>query len=185
MLQIYSADSLPPTRCGSRVGIRLLYATNTRSVIGAALVRAGSILLAQWRNQIMPRNPTPLTEMKKPQLKKLIDSLHSRYIIKTYGRKCVQCGSTSKVGCGHIFTRRYECTRWDIQEDGNCHPQCWPCNYRHVRDQYPYFQWYIRTFGLDKFDELRVRHQNREGVRNMGLPAMRGLVLWFREELEG
>ena len=46
-------------------------------------------------------------------------------------------------------------TRWDISEDGNCHCQCWACNYNHVRDQYPYFTWYISIFGPEKLEKLR------------------------------
>jgi len=57
--------------------------------------------------------------------------------------KCVLCKSKNKLGWGHIFSIKAYNTRWDIAEDGNVHTQCWGCNYSHVRDQYPYFNWYI------------------------------------------
>jgi hypothetical protein len=95
----------------------------------------------------------PKTISRKGIVKKL-DKVVSDIVILRDG-KCVVCGSTSTLGAGHIFSRKAHNTRWDMSEMGNVHCQCWPCNLRHVRDQYPYFQWYINKFGQTRFDQLR------------------------------
>lgn len=42
-------------------------------------------------------------------------------------------------------------TRWD---ELNCHAQCWPCNYKHVHDWYPYQNWFVQKFGQEAYDNL-------------------------------
>lgn len=93
-----------------------------------------------------------------------IEALHPKFIRKRDGHRCVVCGSMRNPTCGHIFSRRNLATRWDISEDGNCHCQCWSCNFSHggtgmrgPMDKYPYFKWYIEKFGTDKLDELHRR----------------------------
>lgn len=88
---------------------------------------------------------------------KKIDTLHREVMEKLYPKKCVQCGSTNAIGVGHVFSRRTYNTRWDFKPAGNCYWQCWPCNYRHVRDQYPYFTWFKNTYGDKALEELRAR----------------------------
>jgi hypothetical protein len=96
---------------------------------------------------------------------KNLDTMTSKIIILRDGA-CVQrgfdCASEnhptprgSILTNGHVFSRRNHSVRWDIRPDGDCHTQCWACNYRHVRDQYPYFKWYIAKFGQERFDILR------------------------------
>jgi len=85
---------------------------------------------------------------------KKLDKIVSEFVIKR-DKACVVCGSTVQLGCGHVFSRKAYNTRWMITPDGNCHCQCWSCNFRHVRDQYPYFEWYKGRFGQEKFDRLR------------------------------
>ncbi len=92
---------------------------------------------------------------RKALIKKL-DTLVSQRI-REIEPACVTCGSTDKLGAGHVFSRKAYSTRWDLMPRGNVHTQCWPCNYRHVRDQYPYFQWYINQFGQIAFESLRER----------------------------
>lgn len=93
---------------------------------------------------------------RKGFIKKL-DKVHREVLLLKYGEKCVQCGSTENVTVGHVFSRRTYETRWDIHDGGNCYPQCWPCNYKHVRDQYPYFKWFSDKFGEDTLEILRER----------------------------
>jgi len=94
---------------------------------------------------------------KKTERKKLTEKLDKLISlrIREIEPECVTCGSTTKLGAGHIFSKRGLNTRWDLTEAGNVHTQCWGCNYRHIRDQYPYFTWYIEKFGLDQFNSLR------------------------------
>lgn len=89
-------------------------------------------------------------------LVKKLDSKVSKFI-RARDKACVLCGSVEKLTNGHIFSRVAYSTRWDTTDDGNCHCQCWDCNYRHEYDPYPYINWYIKKFGQDKLDELHKR----------------------------
>ena len=98
---------------------------------------------------------------KKPSRKtivKKLDTAVSLYIRQRDGY-CVQCKSGEKLTNGHVFTRTSYSTRWDTADDGNCHTQCWGCNFNHGRDQWPYFAWYIGRFGMDRFEQLRREHK--------------------------
>ena len=86
-------------------------------------------------------------------VKDKLDKLVSEFIRNRDGR-CVICGSTDQPTNGHLFSRKHNSLRWDMRPDGNCHQQCWPCNFKHVHDTVPYFQWYIHKFGQERYDEL-------------------------------
>ena len=98
------------------------------------------------------------SKLSRSGLVKKIDKLHHDLLLKKYGTACVQCGSTKNPTVGHVFSRRTYATRWDLFDGGNCYPQCWSCNYQHVRDQYPYFKWFTNKFGEDTLDILRERY---------------------------
>ena len=98
----------------------------------------------------MTKKPT-----RKSMIKKL-DKLVFEIVLKRDGGKCVVCGSKEKLSPGHVFSRRHLATRWNLQ---NVHVQCIPCNYLHVRDQYPYFNWFVRTYGQVALDDLRAKYQ--------------------------
>lgn len=102
----------------------------------------------------MPRSKLPSRKL----LKKKLDTVVSN-IVRRNETSCVVCGSMDRLTNGHVFSRKNESTRWDVHEDGNCHTQCWPCNYKHVYNTYPYFNWYIKRFGIKKFDKLYARWQ--------------------------
>lgn len=87
-------------------------------------------------------------------LEKKLDKIHSEYIRLRDG-KCVICGSTEQLTNGHLFTRGHKSTRWD---DLNCHGQCWPENFKHEFDPHPYTSWFIRTYGIEVYDELHRKH---------------------------
>lgn len=99
-----------------------------------------------------------------------------------YPNQCVQCGSRKKLTVGHIFSRRKYSTRWDLHEGGNVYIQCWSCNYRHVRDQYPYFNWFIKKYGQEAFDKLRKRYDTIKKVKTYELEE---LVEKFEKMLKG
>ena len=101
--------------------------------------------------------------------------------VRSPGKKCVQCGAVDRIGVGHVFSRKNYITRWDVEPGGNCYPQCWPDNFRHVRDQYPYFQWFIRQFGQKKFEELRRQWQQTRPFKNWELEEK---ILVFKNTLE-
>ena len=106
------------------------------------------------------------------KLRKKLDKVHSQYIRYLYGSVCVVCGSTEKVGCGHVMTRSAYSTRWDTEEGGNCYPQCWACNYRHEFDAYPYFNWFLEKYGKEKLDRLHRRHKALAKYKSSDLESM-------------
>lgn len=98
-------------------------------------------------------------KIKKPTRKSLIRKLDNKVseIVRKRDTNCVICFSTKQITAGHLFSRRFYSTRWDLD---NVFTQCWPCNYTHGRDQSKYFLWYINKFGLEKFKELEKKaHQ--------------------------
>lgn len=109
---------------------------------------------------------------KKPSRKSLImklDILVSK-IVRERNPYCVQCGLKGKqLGAGHVFSRKYYSTRWDLD---NVFTQCWPCNYTHGRDQAKYFLWYINKFGLDKFRELDKKAHQVSHFKTSDLQAL-------------
>ncbi len=94
-------------------------------------------------------------EISRKGLIRKLDKLVSQIVI-TRDSRCVTCGSSFRLGCGHIFTRGAYSTRWDLE---NCWAQCWPCNYRHEFDPYPFINWFIKKYGQEKLDKLHTRYR--------------------------
>lgn len=122
--------------------------------------------------------------MNRDQLVRRIEKLHPQLIVAQDNYRCVTCGSLSQPTCSHIFTRAFKSTRWDIEPDGNCHCQCWSCNFRHggtgrrgPSDKYPYFKWYIGKFGMDKLNELHRRHNTQKKWRVTELQELRDEIV--------
>ena len=111
-----------------------------------------------------------------------LDKIVSEIVILR-DKKCVLCGSKNRLGSGHIFSRIAYSTRWDLTEDGNVHVQCWPCNYRHVRDQYPYFGWYEHMYGKRNFIKLRQRFKTTVKYKTYELEDMYERLKIIRETL--
>lgn len=111
------------------------------------------------------------TKMKKPSRKTLVKKLDQAVslYIRNRDKACVVCGSSERLNNGHLFSRTAYSTRWDVTEDGNCHAQCWPCNFRHERDAYPFNNWYIMKFGKDKWDELHRRYATPQKYKDFEL----------------
>ena len=89
---------------------------------------------------------------------KRLDDVTSKYI-RERDAKCVQCQSPDKLTNGHVFSRRAYNTRWDISKNGNCHTQCWGCNFKHSKDNYDYYKWYTDRFSQEEFENLRFRYR--------------------------
>lgn len=88
-----------------------------------------------------------------------IDTLVSK-IIRARDGACVVCGTTERLQNGHLFSRQSYSTRWDIRPDGNCHTQCSGCNLRHEHDPAAYTLWYIRKFGLERYEMLYAEYRS-------------------------
>lgn len=98
-----------------------------------------------------------MRKISRKGLIKKLDKLTREIILKRDGYRCVTCGSNKSPGWSHVFSRKTYNTRWDMM-NGNC--QCWPCNYKHVRDQYPYFEWFKNNYGERAFKELREEYDH-------------------------
>jgi len=92
---------------------------------------------------------------KKPTRKTLVraaDSYFSKYI-RLRDKRCVVCGTTENLTCGHLFSRVSYSLRWSEKQ---CFAQCASCNLRHEHDPYPFTRWFISRYGLDQYDQLHA-----------------------------
>lgn len=110
-------------------------------------------------------------KLSRKKLISKLDKLVSQKI-REIEPACVTCGSIDKLGAGHIFSRKAYATRWDLSPEGNVHTQCWGCNYRHVRDQYPYLDWYVKKYGGAKLESLRQRFHTITKLKDSHLLEM-------------
>lgn len=102
-----------------------------------------------------------------------LDKLTSKIVIRLCDH-CVTCGSTTNLTNSHLFSRRNLATRWDIDKAGNCHTQCWPCNFKHTaRDSQPYTNWYIKMFGHKKWEELHIRWAQVTKIKRFQLEILK------------
>ena len=91
---------------------------------------------------------------KKTPRKKLVQRLDELVseIVRKRTPYCVICRKKEQLGAGHLFSRRYYATRWDIEN--NVFTQCWGCNFRHVKDPMPYYTWFQDKYGYEKFRQV-------------------------------
>jgi hypothetical protein len=120
---------------------------------------------------------------KRKRIVKKLDAVTSKYI-RLRDKKCVQCLKTESLTNGHVFSRTSYSTRWDISKDGNCHTQCWGCNFKHGRDNYDYYKWYSNKFSIDKFDELRLRFKKPQKFTTTELEELYEEITIAYEELD-
>jgi hypothetical protein len=90
---------------------------------------------------------------KSKERKKLIkqcDTLVS-LIVRDRDKRCVCCGSTERLQCGHLIKRGKAATRFNLT---NCNCQCSSCNFKH--NQYPehYTNWFLTVYDLTTYKEL-------------------------------
>src|SRR3990167_2821363 len=93
------------------------------------------------------------------QLKKLADNVFSKWI-RNRDRRCVTCGSTKNLKCGHFKSRAFNLTRY---RENNCHAQCVACNIFRNGNMPLYAEFLERKYGQGIIQELnsvaRVLHQ--------------------------
>ena len=124
--------------------------------------------------------------MKKPSRKRLVKSLDEvvSLIVRARDKRCVQCGSTTQPTNGHVLAGRFHALRWDIRLNGNCHQQCWPCNYKHTHHQNFYHDWFRNKFGEKKWKELQYEYYGNthkftdKELREM-LEKLKGLINYY------
>lgn len=102
----------------------------------------------------------------RKRLVKALDRAFSQYIRQRDGNKCVLCGSTKMVQCGHILSRVSYATRWD---ERNAHAQCAACNMKHEYNSYPFVSWALANVGKDAMDELQAMWNKPKQMTNADL----------------
>jgi hypothetical protein len=90
--------------------------------------------------------------MTRKSLVKAADRAFSQYIVAR-DKKCVCCGSTRNLQCGHLFSRIAYSTRWNSL---NSACQCARCNMNHEGDALPFMDYMVAKHGRDKIDELHT-----------------------------
>lgn len=120
-----------------------------------------------------------LTKERKQWIKKL-DRIFSEYIRKRDGR-CVVCGSTENLQCGHLFSRVAYSTRWD-EENAYC--QCRSCNMMHEFDPYPLMEFARQKLGQEKLDMLYKRYKRPVKVTEADMQVMYGRYQKKLQKLE-
>lgn len=117
-------------------------------------------------------------KISRKGLVKKLDKLVSQIVILRDG-KCVTCGSTNRLGCGHLFSRIAYSTRWDLD---NTFAQCWGCNYKHEYDPYPLTNYYITKFGKPRYDALHALFVTAVPVKTFQLEVLRDTLEHILEE---
>lgn len=95
--------------------------------------------------------------IKKPTKKTLVkkaDQLLSLYV-RLRDKRCVTCGKTGNLTCGHLFSRSHYSTRWDLK---NVYTQCWGCNFKHEHDPYPLTRYATLVWGEKEIEALHQRY---------------------------
>lgn len=89
---------------------------------------------------------------KKKKVKRLnkgdfydaVDIPFNAYIRNRDGNKCVQCGTTENVQCGHVIPKNNHLNvRWDEE---NAYAQCGYHNKKHHYDSVPYNKWLMNRY---------------------------------------
>lgn len=96
----------------------------------------------------------------------------ARLYVKSVEHRCIVCGSTKNLQCGHLFTRSKFSVRWDTD---NIHAQCAGCNLRHEYDPHPYTMKFINLYGLERYQALyeRAEKPRKFSLDDLELIAMR------------
>jgi hypothetical protein len=94
----------------------------------------------------IPKNTSRKKKTKQTNRKaavKQADIWFSRYIRKRDGNRCVTCGATKDIQCGHVLSRAHYGTRWD---ERNAFAQCAGCNILHEYDPWPLINHFIKEY---------------------------------------
>lgn len=117
------------------------------------------------------------TERKK--LVKELDRVFGDYIKARDRYKSVTSGKTERITCSHLFSRTSYSTRWDEE---NAFAQTASENYTHEFDPYPLTRWYIKNFGLKKYDELHKKNRTTLKLKDW---EIKELIEKYKTKLKG
>jgi len=106
-----------------------------------------------------------------------LDRVFSKYI-RARDKRCVICGRTDKLTCGHLFSRVAYSTRW---EPDNAFCQCTGCNLSHEHDPLPLVRYAEKIHGKEKIDAL---HRTYRTTRKFSDADLRELIDKYKEKYE-
>jgi hypothetical protein len=110
---------------------------------------------------------------ERRQLVQKLDDV-TKLIVKTRdGWQCVQCGSRSLIGWGHVIPRGNYSVRWDLD---NLNAQCNSCNLQHNHFPNLYIGWYIKRFGLERWNRLNEKAIHRRMSKDWTVIELRDLL---------
>ena len=121
----------------------------------------------------MPKSDLTIKKLRKIRshrkiLVKKLDTLASQ-IVRLRDKRCVCCGSTENLTCGHLFSRVAYSTRWDWD---NMYAQTLSHNLRHEYDPYPMMNAVIKLKGQKFVDDLHMRYVTPEILKDFQLETM-------------
>lgn len=118
----------------------------------------------------------PAKKRSRKAIVKELDKVFSQFIRQRDGR-CVQCGKTDGLTCGHLFSRVNFSTRWDEE---NCWCQCFGCNLRHEHEFEPFRRVVEGKIGLSRYDSLWFRHNQMRRYKDFELTD---LIKYYKDKL--
>jgi len=102
-------------------------------------------------------------------------------IVRLKYKKCVTCGASGNLDCGHLFSRVAYSTRWEML---NCAAQCKSCNFRHEHDSYRYTRWFMETYGQRAYDDLHLMYETPVHLKTHHLKEMYEQLSVIKRALE-
>ena len=114
---------------------------------------------------------------EKMPLKKRMDAMAKRLVLRRHGKACLKCGSMRRVQASHVMPKgAHPSMRYDID---NIIPLCWACHFTWWhKSPLAASGWFRQKFGNAAADILIVR---------AGSPGKVDLALtrvWLEQELE-
>lgn len=139
----------------------------------------GAVLLGKpkrkYRRPMLYQKPRPGS---RRELKARLDSLTAQIVKMRDGHRCVQCGSTDTIDAGHVYSRRYQATRWALD---NVFAQCRRHNTHHIARPEAYLLWYQDRFGDDALIAL---HERSVSGRIFSDDELRAMVTEYEQKLD-
>lgn len=87
---------------------------------------------------------------------KILDIAFSLFI-RNRDKRCLRCGSQSKLQCAHIFSRTARSVRWDPL---NALTLCWNCHFNWAHRNPVEFTEFVKKLLGRRFAELKRRYHN-------------------------
>lgn len=111
------------------------------------------------------------------KLKETLDMVFAKYIVKRDG-KCITCGSTKDLQCGHFIHRAVLSLRYS---EINCNAQCITCNQFLNGNEEVYEQKLILKWGSSIIDKLR--HEKRNHLK-MWTADYEDKIAYYKQKLK-